>query len=222
MMQDDGVVVEGNVGDDSMAMEETEPNKPVFAPISAAEMGNGTAFESRRIPVPNHRLTPLKQNWMQIYQPIVEHLKLQIRFNTKRRCVELRTGPNTEGGVIEKADAFIRAFLLGFAVEDAVALLRLEDLFVDSFRIEDVKTLEGDHLARAIGRIAGQNGQTKFTIENSTRTRIVLAERNIHILGSFANIKIARDAIVDLIRGSPAGKVYGKLRNISQRMNERF
>ena len=45
--------------------------------------------------------------------------------------------------------------------------------------------------------------------------------RKIHILGSFQNIKVARDAIVSLILGSPPGKVYAGLRTVSSRMRQR-
>ena len=46
--------------------------------------------EYRRIPVPRHRLTPLKAQWDSILKTLVEHMKLQVRMNTKRRCVELK------------------------------------------------------------------------------------------------------------------------------------
>ena len=50
----------------------------------------------RRVAVPTHRFTPLKEKWMDLYQPIVKHMKLQIRMNLKTRCVELRTSEHTE------------------------------------------------------------------------------------------------------------------------------
>ena len=152
------------------------------------------------------------------------HTYIQVRFNTKTRSVELKTSPHTiDTGALQKGADFCSAFFLGFEVQDAVALLRLDDLYVESFNVTDVRSvLQGDHLSRAVGRIAGQDGKTRFAIENATRTRIVIADTRIHMLGSYANLRVARNAICDLILGAPPGKVYNNMRNVAKRMNERY
>eukprot|EP00842_Homolaphlyctis_polyrhiza_P003377 jgi/Hompol1/403/HPOL_003467-RA len=197
-------------------------SKPKFSALSRKDMTSAKA-ESRKIPIPPHRLTPLKNDWLKIYTPLVEHMKLQVRMNIKARSVEIRSCEETEDiGAVQKGADFVKAYGLGFEVDDALALLRLDDLYIDTFEIKDVKTLHGDNLSRAVGRIVGKDGKTKFTIENVSRTRIVVADTKIHILGSFQNIKVARDAVVSLILGSSPGKVYSQLRTISSRMKERF
>ncbi|KAA8499709.1 Pre-rRNA-processing protein PNO1 [Porphyridium purpureum] len=177
----------------------------------------------RKVSVPPHRMTPLKQQWASIYEPVVKQLKLQIRMNLSTKAVELKTCKTTcEPSALQKGADFVKAFVTGFEVQDAIAILRLEELYIESFEVTDVKELKGDHLSRAIGRLAGKDGKTKFTIENATKTRIVLADSKIHILGTFMNIRLARQALVSLILGAPPGKVYNRLKSVAARLNERF
>ncbi|XP_074591802.1 pre-rRNA-processing protein PNO1-like [Curcuma longa] len=196
--------------------------RPQFKALKPHEMSD-RKFEFRKVSVPQHRFAPLKRCWMEIYSPVYDQMKIDIRMNLKTKKVELKNRADTPDiSNLQKSADFVHAFMLGFDVADAVALLRLDDLYVDTFEIKDVKTLRGEHLSRAIGRLSGKGGKTKFAIENSTRTRIVIADSKIHILGSFLNIKIARDSLCSLILGSPAGKVYSKLRTVSARLAEKY
>ena len=206
---------------DDAAMDDGD--RPRFSPAKADSSLSALRIQSRKVPIPPHRMSPLKSSWPKIYPPLVEHLQLQVRMNIKSKAVEMRTSKHTtDAGALQKGEDFVKAFTLGFDVDDAIALLRLDDLYIETFEIKDVKTLQGEHLSRAIGRIAGKDGKTKFAIENTSRTRVVLADSKIHILGGFSNIKIAREAVVSLILGAPPAKVYGNLRTVAGRMKERF
>lgn len=209
--------------DGDMEVDNAAVEQPTFQKLSAHAARVGGKAEYRRIRCPAHRYTPLRENWEQLLTPLVEYLKLQVRFNTRTRSVEMKTSRHTlDTSSLQKGADFIGAFMLGFEAQDAVALLRLDDLYIESFQVTDVKILRGDHLSRAIGRVAGQDGKTRFAIENATRTRIVIADSRIHLLGSYSNIRLARNAICDLILGAPPGKVYNNMRNVAKRMNERY
>ena len=71
-----------------------------------------------------------------------DNMKLQIRMNTKKKCVELKTSEHTEDkNAVQKAADFLKAFMLGFDLNDAIAMLRLDDLYIESFEIKDGKSL---------------------------------------------------------------------------------
>ncbi|KAG8732602.1 pre-rRNA-processing protein pno1 [Ceratobasidium sp. 428] len=181
----DDVVMSGVVVEESTnagAEMEVDPAAPSFPALPASAQRTTEKSETRRIPIPPHRMTPLKKDWVNIFSPLTEMLGLQVRMNVQKRAVEIRTSKHTKDvGAIQKGADFAKAYALGFDVNDAIALLRLDDLYLDSFEVKDVKTLHGDHLSRAIGRIAGHDGKTKFTIENASRTRIVLADTQVHL-----------------------------------------
>ncbi|KAK0717898.1 hypothetical protein B0T26DRAFT_777038 [Lasiosphaeria miniovina] len=201
-----------------------EEGRPRFVP--GKDVDPIRRAETRKVTIPPNRMSALKSNWTKVnlYPPLVDHCKLQVRMNTKEKRVELRSSKFTQSAeALQMGADFVSAFAMGFDIDDAIALLRLDSLYIQSFDIKDVRqTLGPDALGRAIGRIAGKDGKTKFAIENATKTRIVLAGSRIHILGAFENIGMARESIVSLVLGAQPGKVYNSLRIIASRMKERF
>jgi len=53
--------------------------QPHFPKLSAVQ-ASGNRSEYRRVRCPPHRYTPLREYWEQILTPLVEYLKLQVRY----------------------------------------------------------------------------------------------------------------------------------------------
>ncbi|KAJ2446122.1 pre-rRNA-processing protein pno1, partial [Coemansia sp. D1744] len=137
MMDEDEVLITADQLPAPIATTTEASDKPDFGPLSAKELQD-KRNEFRRVRVPPHRLSPLKRDWLKIYSPIVEHLLLQVRMNPKTRMIEIRTCDETlDAGAVQKAADFVRAYCLGFSPEDSLALLRMDDLFLDTFEVKD-------------------------------------------------------------------------------------
>jgi RNA-binding protein PNO1 len=82
--------------DDDTLMIDTDPtllpqtSTPAFPPLAPNADKTKLKSETRRIPIPPHRMTPLKKDWINIFGPLTEILGLQVRMNVQRRCVEAR------------------------------------------------------------------------------------------------------------------------------------
>lgn len=90
---DEDVLIASTAGGSASASTSTNPgaaSSSGFAALPANAGSGALKNEFRRVPIPPHRFSPLKRDWVQIYTPLVENLGLQVRMNQKRRCVEMR------------------------------------------------------------------------------------------------------------------------------------
>ena len=66
-------------------------------------------------------------------------------MNIKTKAVELRTSKHTtDTGALQKGADFVQAFCLGFDVEDSIALLRLDDLYIETFESKNLPFVRVD------------------------------------------------------------------------------
>ncbi|KAM0688418.1 pre-rRNA-processing protein pno1 [Conglomerata obtusa] len=176
-------------------------------------------YQIRSVSIPTYKIQYFKSNWMQIYTPLVDLFDLQIRFNLETKSIDLRSKHTTD---LERCAQFINALLYGFTIEDGMKMLKNKELFVESFRILDVKKLQNDHLGRAIGRIIGRDGKVKKAIESSTNTKMVIRDNEVFILGSVGNIEVCKRAVCKLIMGSEPAKVCHSLTNVTEKIKDRI
>jgi len=88
---DDGdILLDNATASTSAAPAPTASTSSGFKPLNLGAQSGVLKNEFRRIPIPPHRITPLKRDWVNLYTPMVEHLGLQVRMNMQRRAVELK------------------------------------------------------------------------------------------------------------------------------------
>ncbi|XP_068311072.1 pre-rRNA-processing protein pno1-like [Pyrus communis] len=151
------------------------------------------------------------------------HIRLSTLNSTQKQQIHPTTPANIGEKVMEVAKM---AFMLGFDVIDAIALLRMDELYVESFEIKDVKTLPRVHLSRAIGRLSGKGGKIKFAIENARlQPYLKFVDEGFEILDEFEDEltekekigvqdSIARDAkVLGLIQGAVSDEILPKIAN---------
>ncbi|MEM3126463.1 MAG: KH domain-containing protein [Candidatus Woesearchaeota archaeon] len=105
------------------------------------------------------------------------------------------------------AREIVRAIGRGFNPD--IALLLLKQDYV--FEILDLKDFAGKNkstLIRLKGRVIGDQGRSRKTIEQLTECYISVTGKTIGIIGEAENATIARQAIENLLEGSTHANVY--------------
>ena len=100
----------------------------------------------------------------------------------------------------------IKAMGRGFNPEIAFLLMKGDYVFELINLAENVKSKNS--MLRLKGRVIGQEGKTRKIIEEMTECHVSVYGKTIGIIGRAENIGIAKQAVMNLIEGSPHSSVY--------------
>jgi len=104
------------------------------------------------------------------------------------------------------AREIIRAIARGFNPEIALQLLKQDQAF-ELIQINTYARNPND-IERLRGRVIGEGGKSRRTIEDLTQTNICVFGKTIGIIGQAEYMADARKAIETLLSGSPHAHVY--------------
>ena len=111
-----------------------------------------------------------------------------------------------DGLALFSAREVIKAIGRGFNPEICLKLLNPDY----SFEILDIGeyTKSKKSLIRLKGRVIGQDGKTRRIIEEITEAHLSVYGKTISIIGTSERVAVARQAVENLLRGSPHKAVY--------------
>ena len=174
-------------------------------------------MEGAIIPPAVHRMytkVPLERLGVLIGEGGKVKRELELRTRTKI-SIDSRDGtviieaehPDVPPINLLKAKDFITAISYGFNPDKAFRVLDPDQMLV----VIDLKEYVGDkphHIQRILGRIIGEKGKTKRTIEEYTGVYLSIHDHYVAIIGDYEQASIARQAIEMLIQGRQHSTVY--------------
>lgn len=118
-----------------------------------------------------------------------------------------------------KALEIISAIARGFSPERAFKLLD-EDVVFQLLDIRDYVGNSQSSMNRLKGRIIGERGKSRRTIEELSGADVSVYGHTVGFIGIFEAIKVAVEAIVILSKGSSHRSVYAMLQNYRRKLKQ--
>ncbi len=137
---------------------------------------------------------------------IERELGIKIKIEGRKVTIE---GPSLNEYT---ADLVIQAIQFGFSAKTAL-LLKHDNISFRTLNIKDYTRRK--NLREVLGRLIGTRGQTKKTIEDISRCKMMIKEKEVAVIGDSEQIEYAVTAISNLVKGSKQSNVYKYLEKIN-------
>jgi len=148
-----------------------------------------------------------------------EAFNVELSVDSEKAVVTIRPREGGTPYMVLKARRALEAISLGFSVDDALLLaddaydLQVIDLSEVSRNWEDLRRIKA--------RIIGTEGRFKKTLEEQTGVRVVVGDKYVGIIGDYEQLRVAREALMRLIRGQAHQSVLKYLERESFSLRKR-
>lgn len=153
--------------------------------------------------IPKDRVAVLIGKYGEVKRSLQKETKTKIEVDSKEGLVQI-TGKDAL--LLYLAREIVRAIGRGFNPEIAMQLLK-QDYGLEIVSIMDYARNQND-LERLRGRVIGEGGKSRKTIEGLTDTQLCVFGKTVGIIGPMEGLADARRAITDLLSGATHASVY--------------
>jgi ribosomal RNA assembly protein len=185
-------------------------------------MSGGVGVKPRMyVKIPPERLGAVIGEEGSVKKEISRRLGVSINIDTVNSIAIIEPeADNTPPVNVVKAAEIVKAIAYGFPPDKAMSLLNEDYVLV----VVDLKELLGDkenHLKRVKGRIIGEGGRARRTLEELTGTYIVVGEYHVAIIGEYERAMAAKEAVEMLAQGRMHSTVYRHLETLMRDIKKR-
>jgi len=153
--------------------------------------------------IPKERVAVLIGKKGEVKRAIEHSTKTKIEVNSEEGEVSIS---GKDAFLLYLAREIIRAISRGFNPDLAQLLLK-QDYGFELVSISDFTTTPKE-FERLRGRVIGEGGKSRRTIEELTETRLSIFGKTVGIIGPIEYLVDARRAVESLLSGSPHAHVY--------------
>jgi len=168
--------------------------------------------------IPKDRIAVLIGKKGKVKKQIEEETKTKIKIDSKEGDVFI-SGEDALG--LFNAREVIKAVGRGFNPEIAELLLK-GDYVLEMIDVKEFAGKSKNTTIRLKGRVIGEGGKSRKTIEDLTECYLSVYGKTIGIIGEPENVAAARKAVEDILKGSPHGNVYKYLEKRRRMMKRRM
>ena len=166
------------------------------------------------IKVPDDRIGVLIGKNGRVKREIEDKCKVQIEIDSQNGDAVISSASATLSEMQPfKAIEIISAISRGFSPQRAYRLFDDEELMLQIIDLKDYTGKSANAMDRMKGRIIGQSGKSRKTIEELSGVYMSVSGHSVALIGKYEEVRLANDAVTMIVKGSTHKTVYTMLQD---------